>query len=73
MNEETWFLEVCQEFYGRILLTTGEFVGKTKTKTILLIRNRHLKFHGNIMGNDVMENMILTGDIEGKKPREKQR
>lgn len=65
-------LKNANNFYGRVLITTDEFVGKTNT-IIFIIRNRHLKFQGNIMGNNVMENMTLTGHIKGKKPREKQR
>ncbi len=42
---------------------------ETKRKLILNIKKRQVKFLGHIMRKEGLENLILTGQIEGKRER----
>ncbi len=46
---------------------------QTKRRLILNIRKRQLKFLGHIMRKEGLENLILTGRIEGKRDKGNQR
>ena len=44
----------------------------TGIKLILEIRTKHMRFLGHLMRKDGLENLVLTGKIEGKRSRGRQ-
>ena len=69
-------------FYGRMLKISWTHVmsdeevlrrAETKQTLLMIIRNRQLEYLGHIMRKNWLEELILTGSVDGKKSRGRQR
>ena len=46
---------------------------ETKETLLMIIRNRQLEFLGNIIRKNGLKELILTGSVDGKRSRGRQR
>jgi len=72
---EMWFLRKMQRIPWTDRVTNEEVLKRAGTKRTLLstIRRRQLEFLGDVVRKEGLENLVLTGKIEGNRDRGRQR
>ena len=72
---EMWFLRRMQRISYTEHVTNVEVLRSANTKRKLLreMVNRQVKFFGHVMRKEEMENLVTTGNVEGKRGRGRQR
>ena len=70
-----WFYQRIPKISWTHLLSNEEALRRAKTKHTLLmiIRKRQLEFLGHIMRKNRLEELILTGSVDGKGSRGRQK
>src|SRR3984893_15952522 len=72
---EMWFYRKILRISYTRHITNEEVLNRMATTRIILntARNRQMSFFGHVMRNNEIENIIISGKIEGKRCKRRQR
>ena len=72
---EMWFLRIMLRISYKDRATNEEILRRANVDSTLMkdIVKRQMKFFGHIIRKEKLENLVVTGSIEGKRARERQR